>query len=248
MMKLARAWHYAAAIWLLACWLGAMSVVHAQTLTAPSEVVLYIHSEMKRTEFVDRLECALRHVLVARVSTQQLSLALGDDLRASPTQFDTRKVVRVFARATANQSGPRTFNYLFLPFDLKQGTLPFVYESSFKSTQVPVYLGLMSTARLDTLNPNYPEEQNSSQTAYRLYKLMMGSLTKLAGFKSSNSCVLGRLRNLAELDRQSTEFCPDDRAALVDAGILKPEQDVGTACALISLRHTPSLDLLASRQ
>jgi predicted Zn-dependent protease len=238
----------AAAIWLAAHLLGALSAASAQTLTAPSEVVLYVHSEMKRTEFIDHLECALRHVLVAPVSTQELRLALGDDLRASPTQLDAQKVAKAFTRAIANQSGPRTFNYLFLPFDLKLGTLPFVYDTSFTSPQVSVHVGIMSTARLDTPNPNYPEEQNSSQTAYRLYKLMMRSLVKLLGFKSSNSCVLERLRNVAELDRHSTEFCPDDRAALVDARILKPEQDVGTACALISLRRTPPLDLFASRR
>jgi predicted Zn-dependent protease len=247
-MKLTRAWHCAAAIWLVACSPGTISAVQAQELTRPSEVVLYVHSEMKRTEFVDHLECALKHVLVAPVSTQELKLALGDDLRASPTQLDAQKVAKAFTRATANQSGPRTFNYLFLPFDLKLGALPFVYDTSFTSPQVSLHVGIMSTARLDTPNPSYPEEQNSSQTAYRLYKLMMRSLAKLVGFKSSHSCVLSKLRNVAELDRQSTEFCPDDRAALVDAGILKPEQDVGTACALISLRTAPSLDLLASRQ
>jgi predicted Zn-dependent protease len=246
--KLARAGRNAAAIWFAAWSAGAISAVHAEELARPSEVVLYIHSDMKRTEFVDRLECALRHVLVAPVSTQELRLALGDDVRASPTQLDTQKVAKAFSRAIANQSGPRTFNYLFLPFDLKLGALPFVYDSSFTSPQISVHVGIMSTARLDTPNPNYPNEQNSSQTAYRLYKLMMRSLIKLVGFKSSNSCVLGPLRNVAELDQHSTEFCPDDRAALVDAGILKPEQDVGTACALMSLRTTPSLTLLAGIQ
>jgi hypothetical protein len=108
--------------------------------------------------------------------------------------------------------------------------------------------GFLSTARLDTRNPDYPDEQNSAQTAYRLYKLILKSLARLAGFKSSDSCILAPLRNLAELDRLSTEFCPNDRATLVGAGILKPEQDVGTACALMSSRSAPSLNLLASRR
>jgi predicted Zn-dependent protease len=244
--KLARARGHTAAIWLVACSPGAISAVHAQELTRPSEVVLYIHSEMKRTEFVERLECALKHVLAAPVSTQQLRLALGNDLRASPTQLDTQKVAGAFVRATANDSGPRTFKYLILPFDLKEAALPFVYNSSFMDTKASIHVGIMSTARLDTRNPDYPDEQNSAQTAYRLYKLIMRSLARLAGFKSSNSCVLAPLRNVAELDRQSTEFCPDDRTTLVQAGLLKREQDVGTACALMS--SAPSSNLLASRQ
>jgi predicted Zn-dependent protease len=246
--KIARAVHRAAAIWLVACSPPMIPAAHAQELTRPSEVVLYIHSEMKRTEFVERLECALKHVLVAPVSTQELKLALGNDLRASPTQLDTQKIAASFARATAKDGGPRTFKYLFLPFDLKEADLPFVYNSSFTNTQASIHVGIMSTARLDTRNPDHPDEQNSAQTAYRLYKLMMRSLARLAGFNSSNSCVLASLRNLSELDRQSTEFCPDDRTTLVGAAILKPEQDVGTACALISSWTAPSLDLLASRQ
>jgi len=246
--NLARVGHYAAAIWFVACLPAVVSVAHAQGLTGPSEVVLYIHSEMKRTEFVERLECALKHVLVAPVSTQQLKLALGNDLRASATQLYTQKVAGAFARATANDGGPRTFKYLLLPFDLTEAKLPFVYDSSFTDTKAVIHVGIMSTARLDTRNPDYPDEQNSAQTAYRLYKLILKSLARLAGFKSSDSCILAPLRNLAELDRKTTEFCPNDRAALVEAGILKPEQDVGTACALVSSLRTPSLGLLASRQ
>src|SRR5690242_1822097 len=90
--KLARTGYYAAAIWFVACLPVVVSAAHAQGLTGPSEVVLYIHSEMKRTEFVERLECALKHVLVAPVLAQDLTLSLGSDLLASPTQLDVQKV------------------------------------------------------------------------------------------------------------------------------------------------------------
>jgi predicted Zn-dependent protease len=246
--KLARAGRYATAIWFVACSPGAISDAHAQTLLAPAEVVLYIHSEMKRTEFVERLECALRHVLVAPVSTRELKLVIGSDLRASPTQLDTQKLAKAFVQATANEGGPRTFKYLFLPFDLKEAQLPFVWNTSFTSPQIPVHIGIMSTARLDPPSPNHPDEQNSSRTTYRLYKLILKSVARLAGLKDPNSCVLGRVRTVEELDRQPAEFCPNDRAALVVAGIVKPEQDVGTACALMSLQSSPSSNLLASRQ
>lgn len=138
---------------------------------------------------MERLECALKHVLVAPVSTQQLKLPLGNDLRASPTQLDTQKLAKVFAQATANKGGARTFKYLILPFDLKEAALPYVYHSSFIDTQASIHIGIMSTARLDTRNPDYPDEQNSAQTAYRMYKLILKSMARLAGFKNSNSCV-----------------------------------------------------------
>ena len=228
---------YAAAVWLIACSPGGMSGLRAQELSAPSEVVLYIHSEMKRTEFVERLECALKHVLVAPVSTQDLKLALGRDLLASPTQLDVQKVANVFIQATANDGGSRTFKYLFLPFDLKDAVYRYVFATSFSSTQPPSRVGIMSTARLDTRDPNHPNEQNSAQTAHRLYKLVLKSVARLAGLKSPDSCILVFPRSLKELDRKSAEFCPDDRAALVRAGILKPEEDVGTGCALVSSRE-----------
>ena len=236
----------AAAIWLAAHLLGALSAASAQTLTAPSEVVLYVHSEMKRTEFVERLECALRHVLVAPVATRELKLVLGRDLQASPTQLDTQKLAKAFAQATANESGPRTFKYLFLSFDLKEAQLPFAWNSSFVDTEKSIHVGIMSTARLDPPSLNHPDEQNGSRTTYRLYKLILKSMARLAGLKDPNSCVLGRVRTVEELDRQPAEFCPNDRAALVEAGIVKPEQDVGTACALMS--RTASPNLLASRR
>ena len=245
-LMLLRTVRIAAAVWLAACPPGIMRIVHAQELSGPSEVVLYIHSEMKRTEFVERLECALRHVLVAPVSPQELKLVLGNDLRASPTQLDAQKVGKAFVQATANEGGPRTFKYLFVPFDLKQGQLPYVWNTSFTSPEISVHIGIMSTARLDPPSPNHPEEQNSSRTTYRMYKLILRSMARLVGLKDPNACVLGRVRTPEELDQQPAEFCPNDRAALVEAGIVKPEKDFGTACALMS--GTPSSNLLASRR
>jgi predicted Zn-dependent protease len=239
---------YAAAIWLVACLHVAVPAAHAQQLSAPSDVVLYVHSDMKRTEFVERLECALKHILVAPVSTRELKLVLGADLRASPTQLDTQKTVGTFVRATANEGGPLTFKYLVLPFDLKEGQLPFVWNSSFTDTRSSVHVGIVSTARLDPPSPVYPNEQNSARTVHRLYKLILRSMARLVGLKGSNACVLARVRTLDELDRQPADFCPDDRTALVDAGILKSEQNVGVGCALMSSGSTPSLHLVASKR
>jgi predicted Zn-dependent protease len=230
----------AAAMWFTTCLPAVLSTAHAQALAGPSEVVLYIHSEMKRTDFVERLECALKHILVAPVSTQDLQLALGRDLLASPTQLDVQKVADKFIQATARDGGPRTFKYLLLPFDLKDSEYHFVFATSFSNEQASSHVGIMSTARLDTRVPNYPNEQNSEQTARRLYKMVLKSVARLAGLKSPDICgVLAFPRTLEQLDQKSAAFCPDDRAALVAAGILKREEEVGAGCALMSQREMP---------
>jgi hypothetical protein len=178
----------AATVWLVAGLLGGMSAAHAQELSPPSEVVLYIHSEMKRTEFVERLECALKHVLVAPVSMQDLKLALGRELLASPTQLDVQKVAGAFIQATVNEGGPGTLKYLFLPFDLKDMEHRYVFAASFTNARLRSRVGIMSTARLDTRNPDHPNEQNSAQTAHRLYKLVLESVARLAGLNSPDAC------------------------------------------------------------
>jgi len=238
---------FAAATWLSACSPWASPTAHAQAMAGPAEVVLYIHSEMKRTDFVERLECALKHVLVAPVSTQDLKLALGRDLLASPTQLDVQKVSNRFIQATARDGGPRTFKYLLLPFDLKDAEHRFVFATSFLNEQASIHVGILSTARLDTRIPNYPDEQNSEQTAHRLYKIILKSVGRLSGLKSPDNCVLAFPRTLEELDQKSAAFCPDDRAALVAARILKPEEEVGTGCALMSVLDIPGASLVAGR-
>lgn len=226
-----------AGIWLTTCLPAAISTAHGQELAGPSEVVLYIHSEVQRTDFVERLECALKHILVAPVSTQAIRLSLGRDLLASPSQLDVQKVANKFIQATAKDSESRTFKYLFLPFDLKDSEHHYVFATSFSNEQTSTHVGILSTARLDTRVPNYPNEQNSEQTAHRLYKIILKSVARLAGLKSSDSCVLVFPRTLEELDQKSATFCPDDRAALVAAGIIKREPEVGADCALMSQRE-----------
>jgi hypothetical protein len=222
----------------LTIWLpAAISAAHAQGLAGPSEVVLYIHSELKRTDFVERLECALRHILVAPVSTQHLRLALGKDLFASPMQVDVQKVANAFGRATARDGGPQTFKYLFLPFDLTDKAYPHLFATSFLGANGSAHVGILSTAHLDTRIPGYPDEQNGEQTAQRLYKIILKSVARLSGLKTTGACALVVPSNLEELDQKSMAFCPDDRTALVAAGILKPKEEVGAGCALMSRRE-----------
>ena len=57
-------------------------------LIAPAEVVLYIHSDLKSTDFVQPLVCALQRVLTAPVSTQNIDLPLGPELLATAADID----------------------------------------------------------------------------------------------------------------------------------------------------------------
>src|SRR5262249_42044072 len=93
----------------------------AQRLAAPDEVVLYVHSDLRDTDFLQPLVCRLRRVLAAPVSTRPLRLPLGPELAANARQVDVNKVGERFLRATAQDGSSRTFKYLLLGNDLRMG-------------------------------------------------------------------------------------------------------------------------------
>jgi predicted Zn-dependent protease len=204
-------------------------------LIAPAEVVLYIHSDLKSTDFVQPLVCALQRVLAAPVSIQTVTLPLGPELRATRTQFDVTKIADRFIRATATEGNQPSFKYLLLPFDLKAEPWHYVFASSFGNETRPYHVGIMSTARLDSGDPTQPQQQGAKLTAVRLYKLILKSIARVAGLRSPDACVLAFPRSLEELDRKSSEFCPGDHAALVAAGILRSTEALeGEGCVAIS--------------
>jgi predicted Zn-dependent protease len=219
----------------------------ASGLTAPAEVVLYIHSDLKSTDFVQPLVCALQRVLTAPVSVQTLDIPLGPELLATKTQFDVRKVADRFIQATAGSGHQPSFKYLLIPFDLKDEPWRYVFSSSFGNETVPFHVGVVSTARLDPGNPRRQHREGHAITAARAYKLILKSIARLAGLRSPDACVLSFPRSLEELDQKSSEFCPNDRAALVGAGILKDKEDRrGTDCDAIAQR-APTGMLVAAR-
>jgi len=214
-----------AAVWLVV----GVSNAAAQTvskissgLVAPDEIVLYIHSELKSTDFVEPLVCALRRVLIAPVSTQMLELPLESEMLATPTQFDVSKVADRFIRETATHGSSQTFKYLLVPFDLKSEPWRYVFSASFGNETTPYHIGVVSTARLDVGNPRQNHHQGAAITTLRTYKLILKSIARVAGLGKPEGCILAFPRSLDELDQKSSEFCPNDRALLVSAGILKP--------------------------
>lgn len=192
-------------------------------LVAPAEVVLYIQSELKNTDFIQPLVCQLQRVLTASVSTQVIDLPLGVELLATPTQFDVGKVAGRFIRATAADGVSPSFKYLLVPFDLKAEPWHYVFSTSFGNEKTSYHAGVVSTARLDPGDPRHWHHEGSEITAMRVYKLILKSIARVAGLASPDACVLAFPRSLDELDRKSAEFCPNDRATLVAAGILRAE-------------------------
>ncbi len=204
-------------------------------LIAPTEVVLYIQSELKSTDFIQPLVCALQRVLNAPVSTQTLDLPLGPELLATAAQFDVAKVADRFIRATAADGGSQSFKYFLIPFDLKAEPWRYVFSTSFGNGRTSYHVGIVSTARLDTGNPRQQQHHGGEITAMRAYKLILKSIARVAGLRSPEACILSFPRSLDELDRKSSDFCPDDRAALVAAGILRPKEgQEGPDCTAIS--------------
>jgi predicted Zn-dependent protease len=201
------------------------------SLVVPAEVVLYIQSDLKSTDFVQPLVCALQRVLTAPVSTQSLDLPLGREFQATPTQFDVAKVADRFIRTRAREGTQPSFKYLFLADDLKADPWRYVFATSFGNETTPYHVGIVSTARLDISDPKQRHHEGFEITAQRAYKLVLKSIARLAGLHSPDACVLAFPRSLEELDRKSFEFCPADRAALVTAGILKEkESQQGNDC------------------
>jgi predicted Zn-dependent protease len=190
--------------------------------------VLYVHAEIKDTDFIEPLVCALRQVLTTGVNVKDIRLPLDPALRATPNQFDVGKVSDQFARATAFDGGSLTYKYLLVPYDLKDQTHRYVFATTFPHERN----GVVSLLRLYATNPAASRHERAVLTALRAYKFILKSIARLAGLTSSNGCILAFPRGLDELDAKSSEFCSDDHALLVDSGLLKAEESGG--CAFIS--------------
>jgi predicted Zn-dependent protease len=206
------------------------SVTAQGQFTTPQEVVLYVHQELEETDFVDPLVCELSRVLVSPVRAQAIDLPLDKGLLASPTQFDTVKLAGRLLLATARDGGHRVFRFLLFPYDLRTGPLAYVFGSSFGS---PYDNGIVSTARIRPTGNEESRRQASRVTIARAYKMILRYVARLSGMRASNGCVLAMPTSIDELDGKSAEFCDDDRAVLVEAGIVKARP--GAACGPVAM-------------
>jgi len=203
---------------LLVCATTAFSTARAgaQTLSAPDEVVIYVHKDLKDTDFVEGLVCELSRVLAIPVRSDTSELPLFRGYLATQTQLDVDKVKGPFDQATV-EPGSRVFRYLILPYDLKSTGLNYVFSST--SLDGPP-VAIMSTIRLIPRESGLSRKRVSDITGDRVYKLMLKSVALLAGLRGEG-CIMKFPRNLPELDEKPAEFCPADRAALVAAHVLK---------------------------
>jgi len=217
---------------------------------APAEIVLYIQSDLKRTDFVQPLVCALRRVLTAPVSVQALDLPLGSELLATPTQFEATKVADRFIQRTADQGNAPSFKYLLIPFDLnvEAWNWRYAFSASFGDETTSYHVGVISTARIVAGNWWLQSPWDREITATRAYKLILKSIAYRTGHRGTGACILATPLSLEELDRKSSEFCPDDRAALVAAGVLKEnEQQSDPGCMTVARRSLMPMLVTARR-
>jgi predicted Zn-dependent protease len=166
-------------------------------------------------------------VIVAPVRATKSELPLHRGDLATPTQLDANKVRLSFAHATAGE-GP-AFRYLILPYDLKVVDLHYVFALTVRDGETAA---VMSTIRLVPREPGLSRKRVADVTADRIYKLMLKSIAVLAGLHGEG-CIMAFPRNLPELDAKSDEFCPEDEAALIAAGILKARPS--GACNIVAM-------------
>jgi hypothetical protein len=81
----------------LSCW--CVEPARAQ-IVPPQDIVLYIQADIKDTDFVEPLVCALRQVLTAGVDVKDISLPLAPALLATPANLTS-------AKFQTNSQGPR---------------------------------------------------------------------------------------------------------------------------------------------
>lgn len=217
---------------------------------APTEVVLYLESNLRRTDFVDSLVCALRRVLTAPVSVQTIDLPLGSELLATPTQFEVAKVADRFIQRTAGDGNARSFKYLLIPFDLKveAWNWRYAFSASFGDQATSYHVGVVSTARIAAGNWRLQSPWDPEITATRAYKLILKSIAQITGHRGTGGCILTTSLSLEELDRKSSEFCAGDRTTLVAAGVLKEkEEQNGPGCIGATRRSLPTSLVTARR-
>jgi predicted Zn-dependent protease len=216
--------------WLVLLLVLTTANARAQKLVPPDEIVIHVNSDVRSTEFVEPLVCELAKVVQAPVRATKIELALTDDLLESRTQFSPRKIVRKFAAATASESEQaRPFRYLILDHDLKVPELNYVFAETYTPP-----ISVISVRRLAPNVEPWVVKKAAEITLHRVYKLMLKSVAVMAGLQSGG-CVMMFPRSLPDLDAKPSEYCPNDRAALVASRVIK-ETPSATCSAVVAQR------------
>ena len=215
------------------CWLAALLAllagpVFAQSLVPPGEIVIHVNGDVRNADFVEPLVCALQKVVRAPVRARKIELALTDDLLERAGQYSPRRISRRFAAAAAGESDQANpFHYLILDHDLKVPELNYVFAETYTPP-----MSVISVVRLAPGGWFSSKKKSAEVTQHRVYKLMLKSVAIMAGLRSGG-CVMMFPRSLDELDTKPSDYCPNDRAALVAAHVLKekPSESCSTVVA-----------------
>ncbi len=195
----------------------------AQSLVPPGEIVIYVNSDVRNPEFVEPLVCELKKVVQAPVRAAKIDIAMTDDLLEAGRQYSPRKIVNRFGPLTQSDSAlPNPFRYLLVDHDLKVPELRYVFAETYRPP-----MSVISVTRFTAAVDAKAGKQSADIVMVRVYKLMVKSVAIMAGLRS-DGCVMAFPRSLPELDAKSSEYCADDRAALVAARVIK--ETPSTSC------------------
>lgn len=202
-------------------WLAAILALLAGPVGAqvpgvvPREIVVYVQEDMPNTDFVDPLVCALGRTLVAPVRAEKFAMPVDIGLMGSLSELSSEKVLGRLYQQTGPYAG--TVMFLLVPYPvLLNGRR--VFGTNYGA---PYNKAVVSIPSLEPLPPGATPAQTTDAVVRRAYKVLLRYVGQIGGLWNKNDCVMMMPHGLNQLDAKSHDFCEDDRAALVAAGVLK---------------------------
>jgi predicted Zn-dependent protease len=200
-------------------WFAAAGAATAQVTAVPKEVVLYVHRDLEADEFVQQLVCELSAVLVAPVRAQPIDLPIDMSLVATGNELDSERVIRRLypIAGRSREFGTNSFGLLLIPYYLRHGTM-----STFGTTfGMPYNMGVVSIGSLTSAGADLGQPEVWKLVARRAFKVSFRYIVHMSGLWDRKGCVLEFPYGLSGVDRKPAELCEDDRATLVEAGIVR---------------------------
>jgi predicted Zn-dependent protease len=202
-------------------WLAAILALLAGPVSAqvpgvaPREVVIYVHADMPDTDFVDPLVCALARALVAPVRAEKFAMPIDVSLMGSLFELSSEKVLARLYQQTGPYAG--TVMFLLVPYPILSDGRP-VFGTNYGA---PYNKAVVSISSLAPSPGTATPQQTTDIVVRRAYKVLLRYVGQIGGLWRKNGCVMTMPHGLGELDAKPHEFCEEDRAALVQAGVVK---------------------------
>ncbi len=200
-------------------WFATAGAAMAQITAVPKEVVLYVHQDLDSPGLVDQLVCELSAVLVAPVRAAALDLPIDLSLVASGNELHAERLIGRLYQTVARERafGTDTFVFLLVPYYLRNERF-----STFGTTfGLPYNMGVVSIGSLLSSHGDLDVPETRKIVARRAYKVTFRYVAHMSGLWERNGCVLAFPQGIGGIDRKPAELCEDDRAMLVQAGVVK---------------------------